>query len=117
MTKNTTTKYPFGAWIYPNQRTFTPDEVDTWAEMEQLVEEGLVKHIGVSNWVPARILAAQAAAQQRGLKKLSANQPQFSLAPQYLGAGGCGRRALGKPAPRVGSYYTYGIVFELGRHF
>ena len=40
--------------------------------------------------------------------------PRPTLAPPYLGAGGCGRRALGKPAPRVGSYYTYGIVEWLG---
>ena len=40
MTKNTTTKYPFGAWIYPNQKTFTPDEVDTWTELGLTVTLG-----------------------------------------------------------------------------
>jgi len=40
MTKNTTTKYPFGAWIYPNQKNFTPNEVDTWAELGLTVTLG-----------------------------------------------------------------------------
>jgi len=57
---------------------------DIMETLTELVEKGMTKHIGVSNWVPARIMAAQQAAEERGLKKLSANQPQFSLARQVI---------------------------------
>lgn len=38
-----------------------------------------------------------------------------TLTPRHhIGAGGCGFRAHCEPIPRVGSYYTYGIVDGLG---
>lgn len=57
---------------------------DIMESLTELVERGLTKHIGVSNWRPKRIRAAQAAAKGRGLKMLDANQPQFSLARQVI---------------------------------
>ena len=57
---------------------------DILESLTELVERGMTKHVGVSNWTPARIRAAQAAAQERGLQKLSANQPQFSLSRQVI---------------------------------
>ena len=47
-----------------------------------LVEDGYTRMIGVSNWAPARIREANAWADSHGLTRLSANQPQFSLAGQ-----------------------------------
>ena len=49
-----------------------------------LVEEGMARHVGVSNWRPERIDEALHAANQHGLVRLSANQPQFSLARQVV---------------------------------
>ena len=49
-----------------------------------LVESGMTRHVGVSNWTPARILAAKAASGKHGLVKIAANQPQFSLARQVV---------------------------------
>lgn len=57
---------------------------DIMETLTELVEKGMTRNIGVSNWTPARIVAAQRAAEKRGLKKLSANQPQFSLARQVI---------------------------------
>jgi aryl-alcohol dehydrogenase-like predicted oxidoreductase len=47
-----------------------------------LVEDGYTRMIGVSNWAPARIREANDYAEAHGLTRLSANQPQFSLAQQ-----------------------------------
>ena len=49
-----------------------------------LVEDGMTRHVGVSNWTPERILAARAAARKHGLVQIAANQPQFSLARQVV---------------------------------
>ena len=49
-----------------------------------LVEEGMAGHVGVSNWRPERIAEALAAAENHGLVRLAANQPQFSLARQTV---------------------------------
>lgn len=49
-----------------------------------LVEEGMARHVGVSNWSSARIREALACAEQRGLVRLAASQPQFSLARQCI---------------------------------
>ena len=55
---------------------------DIMETLQSLLEDGSAKMIGVSNWRPARIAAANAYAQAHGLTKLAANQPQFSLAAQ-----------------------------------
>lgn len=52
--------------------------------LHSLVEDGSARMIGVSNWKPARIRAANAYAASHGLTPLAANQPQFSLAAQRL---------------------------------
>ena len=48
--------------------------------LHSLVESGRTVMIGVSNWTPERITAANAYADAHGLTGLSANQPQYSLA-------------------------------------
>lgn len=57
---------------------------DILETLTELIERGMTKHVGVSNWTPGRIRAAQAAAWTHGLKPISANQPQFSLARQVV---------------------------------
>lgn len=69
-------------WLHRDD-PFRPVE-DILETLTDLVERGMTRHVGVSNWTPARILMAQAASEQRGLVKLSANQPQFSLARQVV---------------------------------
>ena len=49
-----------------------------------LLESGGTRMIGVSNWSPERIMAANAYAASHGLRKLDANQPRFSLAQQAI---------------------------------
>ena len=49
-----------------------------------LVEGGMAKHVGVSNWKSARIAEALDCAAKRGLVRIAANQPQFSLARQVV---------------------------------
>ena len=50
--------------------------------LQDLVEKGYTRMTGVSNWAPERIREANAYADEHGLTRLSANQPQFSLARQ-----------------------------------
>ena len=57
---------------------------DILETLTDLVERGMTCHVGVSNWTPARILAAKAASEKHGLVKIKANQPQFSLARQVV---------------------------------
>lgn len=57
---------------------------DILERLTELVERGMTRHVGVSNWMPARIRAAIQAARERHLQPLSANQPQFSLARQVI---------------------------------
>ena len=52
--------------------------------LTELVEKGMTRYVGVSNWKPERIAGANASAARHGLVKLSANQPQFSLARQIV---------------------------------
>ncbi len=50
--------------------------------LQDLVEKGFARMAGVSNWRPERIREANAYAEGHGLIRLTANQPQFSLARQ-----------------------------------
>ncbi len=52
--------------------------------LQDLVEKGYTRLIGVSNWKPARIREANAWAEAHGITRLIANQPQFSLAKQHF---------------------------------
>lgn len=57
---------------------------DILESLTDLVESGMTRFVGVSNWKPERIVEANASAAQHGLVKLYANQPQFSLARQIV---------------------------------
>lgn len=57
---------------------------DILETLTDLVERGMTRNVGVSNWKPARILEAKAASERCGLIKIKANQPQFSLARQVV---------------------------------
>ena len=57
---------------------------DILESLTEISERGYAKYAGVSNWKTDRILEANECAEKHGLVKISANQPQFSLAPQYL---------------------------------
>ena len=50
--------------------------------LNELVEAGMTRLIGASNWTAARIREANAYAASHGLRPLDANQPQCSLARQ-----------------------------------
>ena len=52
--------------------------------LNELVEAGMTRMIGVSNWTAARIREADAYAAAHGLRPLDANQPQCSLARQMI---------------------------------
>ena len=52
--------------------------------LNSFIEAGYTKHIGVSNWTPARIREANEYAKAHGLIGFEANQPQYSLARQDL---------------------------------
>ena len=69
-------------WLHRDDPT-RPVE-DILETLTELVERGLTRHVGVSNWNPARILAAKAASGKQGFVKIEANQPQFSLARQVV---------------------------------
>ena len=57
---------------------------DILESLTALVESGMTRCVGVSNWRAERIVEANACAARHGLVKLSANQPQFSLARQIV---------------------------------
>ena len=57
---------------------------DILESLNMFISDGLVKHIGVSNWTPARIREANEYAKTHGMIGFEANQPQFSLARQDL---------------------------------
>ena len=57
---------------------------DILESLTALTEQGMTRYVGVSNWSTVRIVEANASAAQHGLVKLSANQPQFSLARQVV---------------------------------
>lgn len=51
--------------------------------LQSLIDDGMTRLIGVSNWSTDRILEANRYARVHGLTEICANQPQFSLARQY----------------------------------
>ena len=51
--------------------------------LQGFLEDGTARMTGVSNWRPERIREANAYADAHGLTRLTANQPQFSLARQH----------------------------------
>ena len=55
---------------------------DIMETMQSLIDDGMARSVGVSNWHPARIREANAYAAAHGLTPFCANQPQFSLARQ-----------------------------------
>lgn len=57
---------------------------DILETLNGFISSGLTRAIGVSNWSPARIRAANDYAAKNGLVGFTANQPQFSLARQEL---------------------------------
>lgn len=69
-------------WLHRDDES--RDVRDILETLNDLVERGMAKHVGVSNWKPQRILEAQACAQKHGLVQIAANQPQFSLARQVV---------------------------------
>ena len=52
--------------------------------LQDLIEKGVTKAIGASNWSAARITEANAYALSHGLTPFTANQPQLSLACQAI---------------------------------
>ena len=52
--------------------------------LQQLIEDGHTRMTGVSNWKAGRIAEANAYAAAHGLTPLTADQPQFSLAPSRM---------------------------------
>lgn len=71
--------------IYWLHRDDTSRSVEDILEtLTGLVEDGMTRYVGVSNWTSARIAEALTCAQRKGLVRLAANQPQFSLARQVL---------------------------------
>ncbi|MGN0183664.1 MAG: aldo/keto reductase [Aristaeellaceae bacterium] len=69
-------------WLHRDDPT-RPLE-DILESLTALVEQGMTRYVGVSNWRTERIVEANASAAQHGLVKLCANQPQFSLARQVV---------------------------------
>ena len=69
-------------WLHRDDPT-RPVE-DILESLTALVEQGMTRFVGVSNWSAERIVEANACAARRGLVKLCANQPQFSLARQVV---------------------------------
>ena len=57
---------------------------DILETLTDLVERGITRFVGVSNWKTARIREAKACAEAHGLVQIHANQPQFSLARQAV---------------------------------
>ena len=69
-------------WLHRDDPT-RPVE-DILESLTTLVEQGMTRYVGVSNWRTERIVEANASAARHGLVKLYANQPQFSLARQVV---------------------------------
>ena len=67
-------------WLHRDNPAFSVGEV--MENLQELIERGVTKLIGASNWSPARITEANEYARAHGLTPFYANQPQFSLAIQ-----------------------------------
>ena len=69
-------------WLHRDDRSRPVQDI--LETLTELVENKMTRFVGVSNWKEDRILEANACAEARGLVKLYANQPQFSLARQAV---------------------------------
>ena len=69
-------------WLHRDD--VTRPVADIMETLNELVEAGMTRMIGVSNWGTGRILEANAWAGAHGLRPLDANQPQCSLARQAV---------------------------------
>ena len=69
-------------WLHRDDRARPVQDI--LESLTDLVERGMTKFVGVSNWKEDRILEANACAEKHGLVKIYANQPQFSLARQVV---------------------------------
>ena len=69
-------------WLHRDDRGREVEDI--LATLTELVEDGMTRYVGVSNWQPDRILEARRCAREHGLVEIFANQPQFSLARQVV---------------------------------
>ena len=69
-------------WLHRDDRSRPVEDILT--TLTELVERGMTKYVGVSNWMPDRILEAKNCARAHGLAEIAANQPEFSLARQVI---------------------------------
>lgn len=67
-------------WLHRDDPERSVEEILT--TLTELVERGMTKYVGVSNWTARRIAEANEAARAHGLVPIYADQPQFSLARQ-----------------------------------
>lgn len=67
-------------WLHRDNPEFEVGEV--MENMQELIENGVTKLIGASNWSDSRITEANEYAEKHGLTPFYGNQPQFSLAIQ-----------------------------------
>ena len=61
----------------------TPLE-ETLQALSDLVDQGKILYIGVSEWTPVQLLEAQLIIQEKGLHKLSVVQPQYNMFDRYI---------------------------------
>ncbi len=65
-------------WLHRDDESRPVGEImDT---LQELIDEGWTDRVGVSNWRTVRIIEAEKYAAEHGMRGLSGNQPQFSLA-------------------------------------
>ena len=65
-------------WLHRDDENRSVGEImDT---LQELIDSGMTRAVGVSNWRTARIVEANCYAKEHGLDGLAGNQPQFSLA-------------------------------------
>ncbi len=69
-------------WLHRDDRGRPVEDILT--TLTEICERGMARFVGVSNWRPDRIASALACARERGLVRIAANQPQFSLARQVI---------------------------------
>ena len=61
----------------------TPLE-ETLQALSDLVDQGKILYIGVSEWTPVQLLEAQLIIQEKGLHKISVVQPQYNMFDRYI---------------------------------
>ena len=69
-------------WLHRDNPAYSVGEV--MENLQELIEKGVTKAVGASNWSAARIREANAYAASHGLTPFTANQPQLSLARQAV---------------------------------